>query len=318
MNQDKHNKQQSDRRQAMEYLLGEMPEQEQEQFEARYFADDELFEQVAIAKEELIDRYVRGQLDARKQGQFENRLDQSPPLRQEVAFARSLRQALSESPSKVKAGTDSSQNQSWQSWLSPFLPRAWAWAALLLVIGIGGLGWLWRENHKMRMELTAFQAKQAAQSQREKELQEQVAELRGQKLPTPPPDIMPSQSPSPAPPGDGVFFAINLTSAMRSGQEPETFRLPAKTGRVRLRIFLDFQPQPRSCRVTLQAVDGQQIALRTARAEYKNDGYVIETDLPAALFKPGEYIAVVNATKAATTGAYRQIVVNEYGFRVER
>ena len=105
---------------------------------------------------------------------------------------------------------------------------------------------------------------------------------------------------------------------MRGGEKPETFRLPAKTGRVRLRIFLNFQPQPLSCGVTLRAVDGPQIARRTARAEYKNAGYVIETDLPAALFKPGEYIAVVNATKAATAGADRQTVVNEYGFRVER
>lgn len=310
MNQDKHNNSQNNERQAMKYLLGEMPEQEQEQFEARYFADDALFEQVAIAKEELIDRYVRGQLDARTQQQLENRLDQSPPLRQDIAFARSLHRAISESPSKVKAATVASHNQ---SWLSPFLPRAWAWAALLFVIGIGGLGWLWRENRRLRMELEGFRAEQTAQSLREKELREQIAELRGQKLSAPPPDARPGQSPSPAPPGDGVFFAINLTATVRSGEKSETFSLPAKTGSVRLRIFLNFQPQPLSCRVTLRTIDGQQIARRAARAEYKNDGYIVETDLPAALFKTGEYIAAVNAV-----GTDRQTIEREYGFRVER
>ena len=313
MNQDKHNKQKSDERQAMKYLLGEMPEKEQEQFEARYFADDALFEELAIAKEELIDRYVRGQLEARKQWQFEQQLDQSPSLRQEVEFAQSLRQTLSASPSRIKTEKNALFNQ---SWLSPVGARTRVWAALLLIIGIGGLGWLWRENRGLRRELATLRAEQAAQLLREQGLQQQLAELRGHPIPTPPPEIQPGRTPSPAPPenaANGMVFAINLTSAVRRGENSETFRLPAKTGSVRLRIILNFQPQPRDCRLTLRAVDGRQIVFRTVRVKYKNDSYVIETDLSAALFKTGEYLAVVEAT-----GTDRQIVKREYGFRIER
>lgn len=313
MNQDKHNKPQSDDRQAMEYLLGEMPEKEQEEFEARYFADDALFERVTIAKEELIDRYVRGQLEAQKQQQFESQLDQSPTLRQDVEFAQSLRQALIEPSSTVTTEAISSRNQ---SWLLPFLPRPWAWGTLLLVIGIGGLGWLWRENRELRGELETLRAERAAQSLHEKELQQQLAELRGATLPTPPPEIRPSQSPSPAPPeneANGLVFAINLTSTGVRGPESDAFRLTSKTGRVRLRIFLNFQPQPLGCSLTVRTVSGQQVAFKSSRAEYKNDGYVVEAILPAALFKTGEYLAVVEAT-----GTDRQTVKREYGFRIER
>jgi hypothetical protein len=60
---------------------------EQEQLEARYFADDALFEQLLSVEDDLIDRYARGEIDAAEQARLERHFMKSPGRRQRARFA---------------------------------------------------------------------------------------------------------------------------------------------------------------------------------------------------------------------------------------
>jgi anti-sigma factor RsiW len=60
------------------YILGELSEHERERLEAEYFEDDDAFEQMLMAEEELTDAYVRGELSAEERAQFEKSYLSSP------------------------------------------------------------------------------------------------------------------------------------------------------------------------------------------------------------------------------------------------
>ena len=53
-----------DEEMCVSYLLGELSENDQERFEAAYFADDVFFDRYMAVKNELLDLYSRGELDA--------------------------------------------------------------------------------------------------------------------------------------------------------------------------------------------------------------------------------------------------------------
>ena len=72
------------------YLLGELPEEEQEKLEARYFADDELFELLLVVEDELLDRYAHGDLTAPERRRLERHFLQSQARRKRLMFAEAL------------------------------------------------------------------------------------------------------------------------------------------------------------------------------------------------------------------------------------
>jgi len=76
------------------YLLGELSEEEERNFESRYFANDQLFEELQIAESEVIDAYVSDRLPAQARKHLEQRLAKSPRLRERVAFARTFAGAI--------------------------------------------------------------------------------------------------------------------------------------------------------------------------------------------------------------------------------
>ncbi|MCA1643327.1 MAG: hypothetical protein LC785_15580 [Acidobacteria bacterium] len=80
------------------YLLAELPADEAERFEARYFADDSLFEQLAAVEDELFDAYARGELTERERLRFEARLLATPRARERLEFARELSRTLAPRP----------------------------------------------------------------------------------------------------------------------------------------------------------------------------------------------------------------------------
>ncbi|MEW6733214.1 MAG: hypothetical protein AB1489_17940 [Acidobacteriota bacterium] len=77
------------------YLLGEMTGVEKSQFEEQYFTNNDSFEMLLIAEEELIDEYIRGTLPQEKQQQFEQHFLSYPQHKQRVEFARTLMEWVS-------------------------------------------------------------------------------------------------------------------------------------------------------------------------------------------------------------------------------
>lgn len=76
------------------YLLGELSAVEEKSFEARYFTNDQAFEELQIVEGELIDAYVSERLPAQARKHLEQQLEKSPRLRQRVTFARTFARTI--------------------------------------------------------------------------------------------------------------------------------------------------------------------------------------------------------------------------------
>jgi len=73
------------------WLLGLLPEQESRSFEERLITDSELYEELFIVEEELIDDYIAGRLSADERKAFESYFMNSPERQEQFRIANALR-----------------------------------------------------------------------------------------------------------------------------------------------------------------------------------------------------------------------------------
>jgi hypothetical protein len=109
------------------WLLGLLPEQESRSFEERLITDSELYEEVFIAEEELIDDYIAGRLSADERKAFESYFMNSPERQEQFRIANALRVYIGDAKvTKV--------NRRW-----PFAAMSLAAAAVV----VAALVWIW-------------------------------------------------------------------------------------------------------------------------------------------------------------------------------
>lgn len=172
----------------VQYLLGELSEDEEKSFEELYFIDDQAFEELQIAEGELIDAYVSERLPARARKHLEQRLKKSPRLRERVAFARTLARAIPDirleelpsapaelqSPNANPPGTLSvvSPVPWWKRFFKDLFDRQPAWtitlASCVIVVLLGGAAVivqsvrLRRESQRLASERAAIDQEREA------------------------------------------------------------------------------------------------------------------------------------------------------------
>lgn len=129
------------------YLLGELTEEEREDFERDFFDGDELAAEVLAAEEKLMEDYVSGILDPGRRRQFENLYLSNPAHREELKLHESLRTL---SGAARAAGRP-----------SPAV-RKWAVAGLAACIAFLAIGLLllFRENRQLQNDIRNVQASQ--------------------------------------------------------------------------------------------------------------------------------------------------------------
>jgi hypothetical protein len=76
------------------YLLGELVNSERNKLEDEYLGDDELFQKLLAAEDELIHAYVRGSLTPLQRFGFEQLFLQTPERNARVVFAREFLSCL--------------------------------------------------------------------------------------------------------------------------------------------------------------------------------------------------------------------------------
>ena len=72
------------------YLLGELPDDEAEEFERRYLEDENLFQRMEEIEDELVDDYVGGALSAGRNAAFENHFLRTAARVEKVEFAQAM------------------------------------------------------------------------------------------------------------------------------------------------------------------------------------------------------------------------------------
>lgn len=170
------------------YLLGELTEEEREDFERDLFDGDDLAAEVLAAEEKLMEEYVSGILDPGRRRQFENLYLSNPAHREELKLHESLR---------TLSGTAREAGRP-----SPAV-RKWAVAGLAACIAFLAIGLLllFRENRQLQNDIRNVQASQ-------KELNRQA------------PPATPNQpAPAPAP-------GVEITKDAAGGAVPAILLLP--------------------------------------------------------------------------------------------
>lgn len=265
-----------DQKTIREYLLGELAEEKQRQLEESLLTSHELFEELLIAEDELVDEYVAGLLSERERERFEGYFLSTPERVRKLRFARAFKKHIAATARESPASTgDDLQNSSWMGWLPRFLHTrnpvlSYSLATVLLLVGAAGL-WL-------------------------------IVRPYGDT------QIVTNGGPSPS-----RFFSVTLTpGVVRDAGEMKRVAVPADADGVQLRLELAAD-EYQSYRAVLQTDEGREIFTGDKlRAEDAGGAKVVVLSFPARLLTHNDYQVKLSGIK--TGGNLEDI--SRYYFRV--
>lgn len=227
-----------------DYLLGQMSDSSVEELEKRYFSDEDVFNLMVSVKEELIDSYINDRLSPHDRDLFERNFMNSPLRREEVEFARQLKESIN-ADFEFTADEQRLNSRASRNYM-PFL-TSWKMSAAIMTALLICSGWLIIQNRRINERLNLLENEKARLEQREKELLSQI-----ERRPEPPPVNEPSPLPD-------EILAINLDILSTRGDDVPTFRMKSAKTRLDLTITMTFDPGNTSCRAVLKSTDGRAI-----------------------------------------------------------
>lgn len=287
-----------------QYLLGELPEEQQVGIEDRAFQDKDYLAAITAVENDLIDEYVRNELSEAERRRFESRFLASAERRKRVAFAKALSGVAVEAPVPVLAPAASS----WREWLDAFfrglnpVPR-FAMAAAMLLLLVGG-AWLITEMLRLRNQLNQMQAEDQSRQDQRQRLEQQVeaerrrneelaARLNQEKQQREQTDESLRQlsesadTPAPKP---TIASLILLPGISRGAGEKPRLVLPENARLARLQIGLEPEETYKTFAAELRTIGGRQIWNReNLIARDRRGARSVTLTLPAPVLKPGEY-----------------------------
>lgn len=140
-----------------QYLLGTLAPEQAAEFEERLLINGELFEELLIAEDELIDQFLSGEVSASEREKIETHFLRAPERRQQMSFAGTLKRYVSangpqtledtgaggQAPAESAAGGPAPRKK--RSLLLLLFPRnpalAFSLAGALVLVIVGGV-WL--------------------------------------------------------------------------------------------------------------------------------------------------------------------------------
>lgn len=295
-----------------QYLLGELPEEQQIEIEDRAFSDKEFLASVTAVENDLIDEYVREELPEAMRQRFETRFLASEGRRKRIEFARALVQLADESRVRERGTTTvPAAPVSWRDALAAFIhglnPVAnIALAAATLVVLLGG-AWLIIQTLTLRKQLTQLQAQHQSQQNDRQTLERQVdaerrrseelaAQLNQEKQQRAQSDeslrrlseTVNQQTPEAPRP---IIASLTLLPGMARGATTQPkLVLPANATVAQLQIGIEPEETYKSFGVDLRTLAGRPVWTRDSLpARSARGGRSIRLTLPASALIPGEY-----------------------------
>ena len=166
------------------YLLGLSSPAEREHIELQYFEDEDAFQEMLTAEDDLIDAYARGELSGEERRRFEKSFMSSLGGRDRVQFARAFPRAVSATPS-VETKLSGTLLDIFKTFPSPGLLRAATIAAVIVFVAV--LSWLVTDRMRINNEpaelskrTESLQRGSDTEGRRATEMAPQLADLRAQ------------------------------------------------------------------------------------------------------------------------------------------
>lgn len=333
------------------YLLGDVSIGERELLEAEYFSDDEAFQKMLSAEDDLIDAYARGELSTEHRQLFEKRFLNSAEGRERLQFARTLAGVVAEEQSVVPSPPEpvpvepvlipDRQPGFWATlWnRSPALSFA---VIILAIVLIGGNAALLVERRNTRNEMEALRAErdrlnqQAAalkttveseqarsneSAQQIKSLQEQLAQLgeRPKESPIKSSENKTNPITEQSDPRFRDTIAQNRPSeftvypgTLRSTGRRNNFTLPKAAQFVSLRLVVEKRDAAKSYNVSIETVDGARV--KSFDLEPTSANMINLPRVAASELPSGVYVITLQGKQA--DGSFRKIA--DYAFNLVR
>lgn len=148
------------------YLLGETTQEDSSWFEEQLLADGDLFQELLIAEDELIDQYLRDELTPNERRGFETHFLLAPERQQKLHFGRALRKYVNLVGTSERLEDDATENVSDEEpdvakpppkrGVFSFLPFSnpivsYSFAAAILLIAVG-VSWVVLNNWKQQTQ----------------------------------------------------------------------------------------------------------------------------------------------------------------------
>jgi hypothetical protein len=268
------------------YLLGELTPEEQEAFELEYFRDDESFDLVRAADDDLLDAYVAGTLDAERSRRLREQLRASPFRRARVEAARAFRTALERAGRRAAPAPAPARGPA-RLW-----PSLAAGLAAALVFSLLGL-------RAVRLDLQDLRREHDGLSQHAAEQDARVAALERDRA-------------TASAGTDGIGLFILRPGLERGAQETALVSRGDDLEWLRLRLVLPPDAPDAEYGATLETPDGRTLAALHALSVRRPAPRAVDVVCPARGLAPGTYI--VNLTHRPR--AARPEPVESYTFRL--
>jgi hypothetical protein len=282
------------RERAVRFLLGELPDDERDAIEERFFTDDDTFAELQEAEDDLADEYGRGGLSPERRARFEARFLQDEAGQSRVDFAQALRAAASRRHAPVP--------------LAHRGPGAWGWAAaavaaLALAGTLVALSRVRGVITRLEEDRAALSRTAAEQEGRARGLQGEVDRLQGRVA-----DLEERLSGS-----LGRVVTLTLTPGLAREMQPlASLAIAPDTSRIELTLRLTDDAYP-AYRVVIDTAEGRRLWAGTASpTRVAGGGRALRVTIPAEVVEPGHYLATVEGLQPGQPGTPHA----DYVFRV--
>ena len=143
-----------------QFLFGEMSEENRFDFEGRFLTDSNLFDEIKVVEDELIEKYVRGWMNSAESSKFEKHFLTTTKRRERVEFSRQFINKTDEQKVVAKAtfkkdeGVTAAEESIWDKLATLFrIPKIAIAGGLALIIGVFGSWVLYQNFNKERVEM---------------------------------------------------------------------------------------------------------------------------------------------------------------------
>ena len=270
------------------YLLGNLTEEEQAAVEDRTFVDPDFLVAVEATEADLIDAYVHGDYSPTERRRFEQRFLASPERRKKVAFARDLARVAAETKAAEAALTTRVSRWRWLvAWVREGTPAFQLAAGLAVLICIAGISVLVFQNVAMRARLAALQTQ-------ERDLQARAGDLRRQlddeQARTASLAARPAQQPANGAPAPPIASLVLLSGVSRAESDREQLLLNPSAQIANIEIQLEPRDDYPRFRAELRTSGGEEILIRGNLARRRTAAaYTVSLDVPASALATGRY-----------------------------
>ena len=150
------------------YLLGKSSPAEREHIESEFFENDDAFQEMLMAEDDLMDAYARGELAGEERRKFEKSFVSSLHGRNRVQFGRAFASAVS-APRSIETKPPSTLLDIFRAFQSPRL--LWTATIAAVIVFVAPLAWLLIDRGRMTNELREVRVESAELSKRAEALQ---------------------------------------------------------------------------------------------------------------------------------------------------